>query len=155
MPISALKQRIESDMKSAMRAKDKQRLDIIRLAMSEYKRIEIDERIELDDGRIIGVLDKMTRQRRESVAQYLDANRQDLVDQENYEISVLQEYLPEQLDDAAVDRLLEESIAETGASSMKDMGQLMAALKPKLQGRADMGAISQKVKARLVQSGSN
>ena len=149
MPVSELKQRIEADMKTAMRTKDKRRLGIIRLAMSEYKRIEIDERIELDDERIIRILDKMTKQRRESAALYVDADRQDLADQENYEIGVLQEYLPEQLDDETLDRLLEESIAETGASSMKDMGQLMAALRPKVQGRADMGAISQKVKARL------
>lgn len=149
MPVSELKQRIESDMKSAMRAKDKQRLDIIRLAIAEYKRIEIDERIELDDERVISILDRMTKQRRESASQYLKGNRQDLVDQENYEISVLLEYLPEQLDDEAIDRLLEETIAETGANSMKEMGQLMAALRSKLQGRADMGAISQKVKARL------
>jgi uncharacterized protein YqeY len=149
MPVSELKQRIESDMKTAMRAKDKRRLGIIRLAMSEYKRIEIDERVEVDDERIIRVLDKMTKQRRESATQYLEADRQDLVDQENYEIGVLQEYLPEQLDDEAIDQLLEESIAETGAKSMQDMGQLMAAVRPKVQGRADMGAISQKVKARL------
>jgi len=149
MPVSELKQRIESDMKTAMRAKDKSRLGIIRLAMAEYKRVEIDERIELDDERVIRILDKMTKQRRESAAQYLEADRQDLVDQENYEISVLQEYLPEQLDDATIDLLLEECIAETGASSMKDMGQLMAALRSKVQGRADMGALSQKVKARL------
>ena len=149
MPVSELKQRIESDMKTAMRAKDKSRLGIIRLAMAEYKRVEIDERIELDDERVIRILDKMTKQRRESAAQYLEADRQDLVDQENYEISVLQEYLPEQLDDETIDLLLDECIAETGASSMKDMGQLMAALRPKVQGRADMGALSQKVKARL------
>lgn len=149
MPGSELIQRIEADMKAAMRAKDKQRLGIIRMAMSEYKRIEIDERIELDDERVIRILDKMTKQRRESATQYLEADRQDLVDQENYEISVLQEYLPEQLDDAAIDQLLEESIAETGASSMQQMGQLMAALRPKVQGRADMAAISKKVKARL------
>lgn len=149
MPGSELIQRIEADMKAAMRAKDKQRLGIIRMAMSEYKRIEIDERIELDDERVIRILVKMTKQRRESATQYLEADRQDLVDQENYEISVLQEYLPEQLDDAAIDQLLEESIAETGASSMQQMGQLMAALRPKVQGRADMAAISKKVKARL------
>lgn len=149
MPGSELIQRIEADMKAAMRAKDKQRLGIIRMAMSEYKRIEIDERIELDDERVIRILDKMTKQRRESATQYLEADRQDLADQENYEISVLQEYLPEQLDDAAIDQLLEESITETGASSMQQMGQLMAALRPKVQGRADMAAISKKVKARL------
>lgn len=149
MPGSELIQRIEADMKAAMRAKDKQRLGIIRMAMSEYKRIEIDERIELDDERVIRILDKMTKQRRESATQYLEADRQDLVDQENYEISVLQEYLPAQLDDAAIDQLLEESIAETGASSMQQMGQLMAALRPKVQGRADMAAIGKKVKARL------
>lgn len=149
MPGSELIQRIEADMKAAMRAKDKQRLGIIRMAMSEYKRIEIDERIELDDERVIRILDKMTKQRRESATQYLEADRQDLVDQENYEISVLQEYLPEQLDDAAIDQLLEESITETGASSMQQMGQLMAALRPKVQGRADMAAIGKKVKARL------
>ncbi len=149
MSASALKEKIVSDMKSAMRARDKQRLGAIRLALAEIKRIEVDERIELDDARVLGVLDKMAKQRRESATQYLKAERQDLVDQENFEIAVLQEYMPEPLDDAAIEQFLEESIAETGASSMKEMGLLMAALKPKVQGRVDMGALSQKVKARL------
>jgi len=149
MPDSPLKQRIVADMKDAMRARDKQRLGIIRLAMAEFKKVEVDERIELEDDRVTRILDKMTKQRRDSVEQFLKADRQDLVDQENFEISVLQEYLPEQLDAGSIEALLAESLASTGASSMQDMGKLMTDLRPKVQGRADMGEISKLVKARL------
>ena len=149
MADSELKQRIDADMKAAMRARDKQRLGTIRLALSEIKRVEVDERIELDDQRIVTILDKMMKQRRESVTHYSKADRQDLVDQENYEIGVLQEYLPEQLAEEEIQKLIDKTIEEMGASSMKDMGRVMAALKDILQGRADMGAISHKIKARF------
>jgi uncharacterized protein YqeY len=149
MPDSPLKQRIVTDMKDAMRARDKQRLGVIRLALAELKRIEVDERTDLEDDRITQILDKMTKQRRDSVEQYQKADRQDLVDQENYEIGVLQEYLPEQLDASSIDTLIAESLTSTGASSMQDMGKLMADLRPKVLGRADMGEVSKLVKARL------
>lgn len=149
MPGSELQQRIEADMKAAMRARDKQRLGTIRLAMAEFKRIEVDERIELDDARVVAILNKMMKQRRDSVTQFLKAERQDLVDQEQFEIGVLQEYLPEQLDDEAIVKLLEASIAEAGATSMKEMGKVMALLKPKIEGRADMGAVSKMLKEQL------
>jgi uncharacterized protein YqeY len=149
MPDSPLKQRIVTDMKDAMRARDKQRLGVIRLALAELKRIEVDERTDLEDDRITQILDKMTKQSRDSVEQYQKADRQDLVDQENYEIGVLQEYLPEQLDASSIDTLIAESLTSTGASSMQDMGKLMADLRPKVLGRADMGEVSKLVKARL------
>lgn len=149
MPDSPLKLRIRSDMQNAMRARDKRRLGVIRLAMSEFKRVEVDERIELEDERILQILDKMTKQRRDSVEQFQKAARQDLVDQENYEIGVLQEYLPAQLDEAEIDALLADAMASTGAQSMQDMGKLMGVLRPKVQGRADMADISRKVKVLL------
>ena len=136
-------------MKDAMRARDKQRVGILRLAMAEFKRIEVDERIELPDERITQILDKMTKQRRDSVEQFLKANRQDLVDQENYEISVLQEYLPEQLDNQAIEELITKAIAEANANTMKDMGKVMALVRPQVLGRADMGDVSKIIKARL------
>lgn len=149
MPDSPLKLRIQSEMQDAMRARDKRRLGIIRLAMSEFKRVEVDEKIDLGDDRILQILDKMTKQRRDSVDQFSAAARQDLVDQENFEISVLQEYLPAPLDESSIDSLLAEAMASTGARSMQDMGKLMGVLRPKVQGRADMAIISNKVKALL------
>ena len=136
-------------MKSAMRAKDKPRLGIIRLMQSEFKRIEVDERIELDDVRVLAILDKMVKQRRDSATQYSDAGRADLADQENYEIDVIGEYLPQPLTYDEVDQLIDEAISETGASGPQGMGQVMGKLKPLLQGRADLGGASQKVKAKL------
>ena len=147
--MSELKAKIHQDMKSAMRAKDKPRLGIIRLMQSEFKRIEVDERIELDDARILIILDKMLKQRRDSATQYSDAGRTDLADQENYEIDVVSEYLPQPLTDDEVDQLISSVISETGASGPQGMGQVMAKLKPLLQGRADIGRASQKVKAKL------
>lgn len=147
--MSELKAKIHQDMKSAMRAKDKPRLGIIRLMQSEFKRIEVDERIELDDARILVILDKMLKQRRDSAAQYSDAGRTDLADQENYEIGVVSEYLPQPLTDDEIDQLIGDVIGETGASGPQGMGQVMAKLKPLLQGRADIGLASQKVKAKL------
>jgi len=132
-----------------MREKDKARLGVIRLMTSAMKQIEVDERIELDDARILTILDKMLKQRRESIKQYEAADRQELVDQEAFEITIIQEFMPSQLDDAEIDAIITEAVAATGASSMKDMGKVMGIIKPKLAGRADMGAVSGKIKAKL------
>jgi uncharacterized protein YqeY len=136
-------------MKEAMRGGDKRRLGVIRLVMAAIKQREVDERIELDDAGVTAVLDKMAKQRRESIAQYSKAGRDDLVDQENFELEVLKSYLPEQLGEAEIDAMIEATIQTTGAASVKDMGKVMGQLKPKLQGRADMGAVSARIKARL------
>ena len=136
-------------MKTAMRAKDAARLGVIRLILSEIKQREVDERISLDDTQVFAVLNKMIKQRRDSLEQFKAANRQDLVDQESYELGVLQAYLPAALGEAEVDKIIQEAIAASGASSIKDMGALMTTLRPKLQGRADMGEVSKKIKARL------
>ena len=140
-------------MKTCMKAGDKPRLAVIRLIMSAMKQIEVDERRELSDTDILAVLDKMTKQRRESAAQYEQAGRDDLLQQENYEISVLKEFLPAALSEEEIDTMIEEAIASSNASSIKDMGKVMGQLKPKLQGRADMGAVSGKIKARLNAAG--
>lgn len=147
--MSELKQRISEAMKEAMRAKDKERLGAIRLMMAEFKRIEVDERIELDDTRVLAVLDKMLKQRRDSIQQFEKADRQDLADKEAAEVAVIQEFMPAALSEEEINQLIDEAIAATGASSMKDMGALMGTLKPKLQGRADMGQVSQLIKSRL------
>ena len=136
-------------MKAAMRAKDKPRLGAIRLILSEVKRIEVDERIELDDARMLVLLDKMTKQRRDSIAQYESAGRQELADIEIAEIAVIQEFLPVALTDAEIAELIQQAIVESGAESMRDMGKVMAVIKPKIQGRADGGAVSNLVKAAL------
>jgi uncharacterized protein YqeY len=145
----SLKEQIQQDMKEAMRGGDKRRLGVIRLVMAAIKQREVDERIELDDTGITAVLDKMAKQRRESIAQYSKAGRDDLVDQENFELEVLKSYLPEQLGEAEIDAMIEATIQMTGAASVKDMGKVMGQLKPRLQGRADMGAVSARIKARL------
>lgn len=147
--MSELKQRISEAMKDAMRAKDKERLGTIRLILADIKRIEVDERIELDDARVLAVLDKMLKQRRDSIAQFEKAERQDLADIELAEIKVIQEFMPAALSEAELNELIEQAVASTGAASIKDMGALMAVLKPQLQGRADMGQVSQMIKARL------
>lgn len=149
MPTSELKPRIESSVKDAMRAREKQRLGVLRLVMSELKKVEVDERIELDDERVISILVKMSKQRKDSLTQYLDADRQDLADQEQYELDLLQEFLPVALDEAAIAALIDAAIAQTGAISMKDMGKVMGVLKPQVQGRADVGALSATIKAKL------
>jgi uncharacterized protein YqeY len=149
MTSTELKTRIKDAMKAAMRAKDKPRLSAIRLIMAEIKRIEVDERIEVDDARLISVLDKMLKQRRDSEKQYTDAGRTELAKIEADEILVIQEFLPEPLSTEELDTLVQEAVSESGASSMQDMGKVMAILKPKVQGRADMGAISGKVKKSL------
>lgn len=148
-PVSALKSRITEDMKSAMRAKEKERLATIRLILAAIKQIEVDTREDLDDAEVTAVLDKMSKQRRESIEQYTKASREDLVEQERAELAIIAEYLPEPLSDEEIDALIEAGIAETGAAGMKDMGKLMGRLKPQIQGRADMGAVSAKIKQRL------
>ena len=149
MSTSELKPRIESSVKDAMRAREKQRLGVLRLVMSELKKVEVDERIELDDERVISILVKMSKQRKDSLTQYLDADRQDLADQEQYELDLLQEFLPVALDEAAIAALIDAAIAQTGATSMKDMGKVVGVLKPQVQGRADVGALSATIKAKL------
>ena len=146
---SEIKSKIEADVKDAMRARDKQRLGVLRLTMSELKRVEVDERIELDDTRVLAILDKMTKQRKDSLDQYQQAGRDDLVAQESFELDLLKEYMPESLDEQAVLEIIEQAIAESGASSMKDMGQLMGLIRPQVQGRADMSAVSAIVKEKL------
>jgi uncharacterized protein YqeY len=144
-----LKQQITDDMKAAMKGGDKPRLGVIRLILAAIKQKEVDERIELTDEQVLAILDKMVKQRRDSITQYEDAGRTELADQEKFEIGIIQEYLPEQLDEAAILEMIDAAIAETGAASMKDMGKLMGVLKPKLQGRADMGQASGLVKQKL------
>ncbi len=146
---STLKPQLTTDMKSSMKSGDKKRLGVIRLMLAAIKQIEVDERIELDDTRILAVLDKMTKQRRESISHYGDAGRDDLVAVEQAEIDIIQDYLPEALSEAEINDLVEQSIAATGAATIKDMGKLMGVLKPQLQGRADMGKVSQLIKSRL------
>jgi uncharacterized protein YqeY len=146
---SELQSTIHSEMKLAMKAKDKPRLGVIRLIQAEFKRIEVDERIELDDARVLAVLDKMVKQRRDSAKQYEDADRQELADQEHYEIAIISEFLPQPLSDDEIATLIDEAISSTGASGMQGMGQVMGILKPKLQGRADIGKVSGLVKAKL------
>ncbi|MDM3870228.1 GatB/YqeY domain-containing protein [Porticoccus sp. W117] len=144
-----LKDQIKSAMKDAMRSKAKDRLGVIRLIQAEIKRIEVDERIELDDTRTLAILDKMNKQRRDSLAQFLSADRPDLAAQERYEIDIISEFLPASLSDDEIDQIVTESIAQTGASGMADMGKVMSMVKPKVQGRADMGAVSKLVKDKL------
>jgi uncharacterized protein YqeY len=145
----SLKERITDDMKAAMRSGEKERLGIIRMITSAIKQREVDERISLDDAQVTSVLEKMIKQRKESVVQFLAGNRQDLADKETAEITLLQTYLPTQLSDVELDALIGEAIASTGAASIKDMGKVMAIIKTKAQGRADMGAVGAKIKAKL------
>jgi uncharacterized protein len=145
----SLKARITEDMKTAMRAKDSARLGAVRLLLAAIKQREVDERIELDDMQVIEAIEKMLKQRRDSISQYQAANRQDLVDVEEFEVKVLQEYLPQALTEEEVNALLEKVVVDTGAAGIKDMGKVMAAIKPLVVGRADMGKISGLIKTRL------
>ncbi len=145
----SLKQQITEDMKTAMRAGDTKRRDAIRLLQTAIKQREVDERIDLDDAAVVAVIEKMLKQRRDSISQYEAAQRQDLADAEKYEVGILQTYMPQALSDAEVEGALAEAIAATGAQGQQDMGKVMALLKPKLAGRADMGKVSALVKARL------
>lgn len=144
-----LKERVQEDMKSAMRAKDAPRLSAIRLLLAALKQKEVDERLELSDADVLGIIDKMVKQRRESIAQYEKAARADLADQEKFEIGVLTAYLPQQLGEGEIAQAVAAAASEAGASGLKDMGKVMALLKPRLAGRADMGKVSALVKARL------
>jgi uncharacterized protein len=144
-----LKQRISDDMKSSMKSGDKRKLGVIRLLMAAIKQREVDERIELDNDQVLAVLDKMVKQRRDSIEQYEKAGRDELAAQEKFEIEVLQDYLPEALSEEEITDLIKQAMADSGAESMRDMGKVMGQLKPKLQGRADIGAVSAKVKQLL------
>ncbi|WP_299178341.1 GatB/YqeY domain-containing protein [uncultured Neptuniibacter sp.] len=147
--MSELKQQITNEMKAAMRAKEKARLSTIRMILAELKRIEVDERIELDDNRVLAVLDKMSKQRRDSISQFEEAARMDLADAERQELEVIKTFLPQPLTDEETADLVKEAAEESGAQTMQDMGKIMGLLKPKVQGRADMGTISKLVKAHL------
>jgi uncharacterized protein YqeY len=149
MADQTLKKSLTDAMKTAMRAKDKATLNAVRLILAEIKRIEVDERIDIDDARILVVLDKMCKQRRDSISQYENADREDLADQERFELGVIQSYMPTPLTDDELDGLIKEAISTSGAETVKDMGKVVALLKPKVQGRADMGAVSKKIKALL------
>jgi uncharacterized protein YqeY len=144
-----LTDRIKDEMKAAMKGGDKFKLGVIRLILAAFKQVEVDERITLDNDRAIQVLDKMLKQRRESIKQYGDAGRNDLAEAEEAEARIIQEFLPAALSDAEVEAMVREAIAECGAASIKDMGKVMGVLKPKMQGRADMAVVSQKIKAAL------
>ncbi len=144
-----LKAQITEAMKDAMRAKEKERLGAIRLIQAEIKRIEVDERIEVDDARVLAILDKMVKQRRDSITQFQDAGRQDLADKEQAEIDVIQAFLPEALSESELSAMIAAAIQESGAESMRDMGKVMGLLKPQIQGRADVGAVSGMVKSKL------
>lgn len=147
--MSDLKMRVQEDMKTALRSGDKRRLGALRLILSSIKQREIDERVTLDDSQVLGVLDKMVKQRQDSLAQYQSAGREDLAEQESFEIQVIQGYMPAPLTADDLASLIEDAIKASGAASPKDMGKVMAALRPKVQGRADMGQVSALVKNRL------
>ena len=147
--MSEIKTKLNDAVKEAMRAKDKERLSTLRLATSALKQIEVDERIELDDTRVLAVLDKMVKQRKDSAEQFTQGGREDLAEKELAEIEVLKDFLPEAMDSAAIETLVKAAIEESGAEGMKDMGKVMAIVKPQAQGRADMGEVSKKVKALL------
>lgn len=149
MPNSTLKAQINEAMKAAMRAKEKERLGTIRLVLAEIKKVEVDERIDPDDVRVTSILDKMVKQRRDSMKQFADAGRDELAAKEQTEIEVIQEFLPQPLSEEEIASLIEEAIASTGAASMQDMGKIMGLLKPQMAGRADMGKVSGLIKQRL------
>jgi uncharacterized protein YqeY len=144
-----LKDRVTEDMKTAMRAGEKERLATIRLILSAIKQREVDERITLDDSQVLAAIEKMIKQRKEAITQFEAGGRADLVAKETAEIAILQTYLPAQMSDAEIDALIAEAIASTGAASIKDMGKVMGAVKAKAQGRADMGAVSARIKQKL------
>jgi uncharacterized protein YqeY len=145
----SLKERIQEDVKDAMRARDKDRLAAIRLITAAIKQREVDERIELDDAQVTAVLDRMARQRRESITQFEKAGRDDLIARENAELEIIRDYLPEQLTEDELQLLIDEALEQTRASTIKDMGKVMGLLKPRLQGRTDMAAVSAMIKSRL------
>lgn len=144
-----IKNKINDDVKAAMRSKDKERLGALRLIQAAFKQKEVDERIELDDEQVIVILDKMAKQHRDSIAQFTKANRDDLVEIEQFELDIIEAYLPAQLSDDEIKSLIDKAIAKTGAESIKDMGKVMGILKGELQGRADMGKVSGLIKTQL------
>jgi len=144
-----IKSQISDDVKAAMRSKDKERLGALRLIQAAFKQKEVDERIELSDEQVIVILDKMAKQHRDSITQFKEANRDDLVEIEQFELDIIDTYLPAKLSDEEINSLIEDAISNTGAESIKDMGKVMGVLKGKLQGRADMGQVSGLIKARL------
>ena len=146
---SALQDQIQDAMKTAMKSGDKERLAVIRLMMSAMKQVEVDERIELDDSRVLGILDKMVKQRRESISQFKAGARDDLADKEQAEIDIISDFLPQALTEAEIETIINSAISETGAASMKDMGKVMGIVKPQITGRADVGAVSGKIKSLL------
>ena len=149
MSQTTLKDRINDALKTAMRAKEKERVAVLRLVMSEFKKIEVDERIELDDARVLAVLNKMVKQRRDSETQYRNANRPELAEQEAYEIGQIQEFLPAALTASELEAIVVNAIADAGVSEARDMGKAMALIKPQVQGRADMGDVSKLLKTKL------
>ncbi|GAB4262030.1 MAG: CBU_1594 family Dot/Icm type IV secretion system effector [Methylomicrobium sp.] len=149
MSMESLKERIKDDMKAAMKGGDKSRLAVIRLIMAAIKQREVDERIELDNAQVIAVLDKMVKQRRESIKQYSDANRMDLAEAEQSEVDVIKDYLPQALSEREIEAMIADAVQQSGAESVKDMGKVMGLLKDKMQGRADMSVVSAKIKAIL------
>jgi len=146
---SELKSQVSATVKDAMRARDKERLGVLRMVMAEFKRVEVDERIELDDTRVLVILDKLVKQRKDSLKQYEDAGRQDLADVEQFEIGVIQTFLPAALTADEITTIVSTAVTESGAESIKDMGKVMAIVKPQVQGRADMGNVSKIVKVQL------
>ena len=147
--MSELKKKIQDAVISSMKAGDKERLAVVRLISSAMKQVEVDERIELDDSRVIAILDKMVKQRRESISQFKTAGRDDLVDKESFEIDVIQEFLPQALSEEEVDSIVRQAIEQTGAETIKDMGKVMGLVKPQIIGRADMGEVSGRIKSIL------
>ena len=147
--MSEIKAKLNDAVRSAMRAKDKERLSTLRLATSALKQIEVDERVELDDTRVLSVIDKMVKQRKDSAEQFTQGGREDLAEKELAEIEVLKEFLPAALDSADIEALVKDAISQTGAEGMKDMGKVMGVVKPQVQGRADMGEVSKLVKSLL------
>ena len=147
--MSDLKKRLTEEMKAAMKAGDKARLGVVRSMLAAIKQVEVDSQKQLSDEEIIAVLDRQVKQRRDSIQQYAEAGREDLAEQERYEMSVIQEFLPQPLSDEEIAALIDEAIEETGAAGMQDMGKVMGVLKPKMQGRADMAEVSKQVRARL------
>jgi uncharacterized protein len=145
----ALRERLNEEIKVAMKARDQQKLDALRLLLSDVKRREVDERITLDDAGVVSVVEKMLKQRKDSISQFEKAARQDLADKEKFEVGILEAYLPQQLSAAEIDAIVAEAVASTGAKSAADMGKVMAVVKPKLAGKADMGKVSGLVKAKL------
>ncbi|WP_319380923.1 GatB/YqeY domain-containing protein [Thiomicrorhabdus sp.] len=146
---TTMKEQLTAEMKACMKAKNKERLTVVRSLLAAIKQVEIDNQVDVDDAGVLAILDKAMKQRRDSHQQYVDADRPDLAEQEAYEMSVIQDFMPQPLSEAEIIALIEEAMASSGASNMQDMGKVMGLLKPKMQGRADMGEVSKLIKAKL------